>query len=366
MVMRSCYTRLWMTHIAIDCRFSSTQSGIGSYTRGLVTALVEHFPAHRFTLFVQNDSEEWLQKFLGIPSIVIVRAPHHPYTALGFLELIPHLFVTRPELFFAPHFALPLLTFSGRTIAVIHDLILHRYPGEASLVKKFFYRVVMALTVVRASKVLTISSAVASDLIKAYPRIKQKLDVVHPGIHPRFSPCSEERVLDVRARYGIPQKYFLSVGHDKPHKNIPLLCKSFSESNSVASLVLVCPSAGAERYTADKIRVLQSVSDDDLPALYSGALASVTATKEEGFYLPALEAMACACPVLATNVGPIPEVTGGFALLVNPDEVSLRSGFESILGSSWQGRTHREEAQKYAMNFTWQRSAVEIGKLLDL
>ena len=84
------------------------------------------------------------------------------------------------------------------------------------------------------------------------------------------------------------------------------------------------------------------VDDADLPALYGGATAVVLPSLEEGFGLPALEAMACGAPVVASRRGALPEVVADAGVLVDPeDESALAAALARVLGSAARARVPR-------------------------
>ena len=109
----------------------------------------------------------------------------------------------------------------------------------------------------------------------------------------------------------------------------------------------------------NRIRLLGYVSDDDLPALLTGAAVAAYVSLYEGFGLPVLEAMACGAPVLTSSVSSMPEVAGDAALLVDPYEVgSIARGLASLLGEDASARArHRSAAMSRAAQFSWSRTA---------
>jgi len=110
--------------------------------------------------------------------------------------------------------------------------------------------------------------------------------------------------------------------------------------------------------------VLTAVSDDALAALYRGAFATLVPSHNEGFGLPALEAMACGCPVIASNCGALPEICGGAALLVGPDDATL--WWEAM--SAVQANSDRRAAMiaaglARAASLTWDHCAAGMSGL---
>jgi glycosyltransferase involved in cell wall biosynthesis len=102
------------------------------------------------------------------------------------------------------------------------------------------------------------------------------------------------------------------------------------------------------------VRFAGFVEDDDLPALYRGALLFVYPSLYEGFGLPVLEAMACGTPVITSNRASLPEVAGDAALLVDPTQPkALAAAMASILSDSDLRQALRTKGLARAHTFTW-------------
>ena len=106
------------------------------------------------------------------------------------------------------------------------------------------------------------------------------------------------------------------------------------------------------------------VADEDLPALYSGALAFVFPSLYEGFGLPALEAMACGTPVITANTTSLPEVVGDAALLVDPTDLDqLCAAISTIISDQSLREELRHKGLMRAAEFSWQRNAEITAKV---
>ncbi|HEX6975461.1 MAG TPA: glycosyltransferase family 1 protein, partial [Vicinamibacterales bacterium] len=155
-------------------------------------------------------------------------------------------------------------------------------------------------------------------------------------------------------------RYFLFVGNDKPHKNVPRLVEAFREvRRRDESLRLVMVGAAFERF-AEVPGVITTgfVSVERLAAIYRGAIALVMPSLEEGFGLPVAEAMACGTPVIASDIPSLREVTGGAALHADARSVAeLASAMEEILGDVTLRQELAELGPKRAHAFTWKRCA---------
>jgi len=315
--------------IGIDCR-KIADFGIGTYVRGLVHALAELGGDEEYVLFTPRDAD--------VPATmerVIVDAPQ--YSVRELLVMGRAITKARLDLFHSPHFVLPWT--SCPSIATVHDTILVHYPPPrpgASL----YVSAMMRRTLRKSVRVLTVSEAAKQTIVADFGTDPAKIAVTRNGIDRIFfdeGPRAEGR-------------YFLYVGNDKPHKNVPRLIEAFRQVRD-AQLVLV--GAPFEQHRGVPGVVTPGfVSIEELAALYRGAVALVMPSIEEGFGLPAAEAMACGTPVIAADIPSLREVTGGAAFHVDPRSVdAIAHAMRNVTGE------HVGRARERARTFTWRRCA---------
>lgn len=342
-----------MKRIGIDCRFAGTRSGLGRYTREIVRHLLKRRDPVGYVLFVRSDEEEWLAalRTIGNWQLAIGNFPHYSITEQVFFPAV--IKRSKIDLLFSPHFNVPLLC-PVPFIVTIHDLILHRYPNQASFFKYLAYRAVMGYAIRNARRIIAVSDFTAGEIVSVYgSHLREKIAAVREGIAPHFFPRDSIEQKTIREKYLLESPFFLYVGNAKEHKNMQVLIDAFASlDDSSTELILVTHGKEVERLThGDGVRIIPTVSDSDLPALYSAARAFVTASLYEGFCLPVAEAEACGCPVIATRRGSIPEVAGSDALLIEPTIEAFTRAMEhppvahtSVHHWSWE-----EAAEKTAM-----------------
>ena len=153
------------------------------------------------------------------------------------------------------------------------------------------------------------------------------------------------------------------LGSARPHKNLPRLLQAFARVRAqcpyVELVVLgVEPSVALEHSMG--IRTYHCVSDEQLVSWYNAAEALILPSLNEGFGLPALEAMACGTPVIASNVAALPEVVGDAGLLVNPWDVeALAQAIHQLLSDRALRYDLRQRGLKRAQSFSWAKAAAQ-------
>jgi glycosyltransferase involved in cell wall biosynthesis len=184
----------------------------------------------------------------------------------------------------------------------------------------------------RASAVVCVSSATLRDVQRLLADYSGKLVVVPNALsHPyrRLDPQTNQRRLSSLIQPASKSGYVLHVGSNLRRKNREGVLRALAASASSWNGTLVVagqPLTGELRQLARELSVLDRIvevvkpSNDVLEILYNGALALLFPSRFEGFGWPLIEAQACGCPVICGNREPLPEVTGGAAIICDPDD----------------------------------------------
>lgn len=317
-----------MSRFGIDCRFAAKPAGLGRFTRELLRELVPLLKDHDLTFFVRSKNEDWLKSFSNVTLVEADIGNYSLKEQTAFPRLIQKANI---DLFYSPHFNVPL-SLGIPFVVTIHDLILHRYPNDSSLIRHIAYQIQMRHTVAKAKAILAVSEFTKKELLELYGSdLASKLSVSGEGVSREFFRRGPEEYERLLQKHQIHTPYFLYVGNSKQHKNVQMLIDAFAASGLTGhELILVTHGKESERLRlANSVKILGDIPDGELPALYTAARASVTASLYEGYYLPAVEAAACGCPVIATNVTAIPEVAPQGSLLVDPTLEALKKAFQS-------------------------------------
>jgi len=234
-------------------------------------------------------------------------------------------------LFFSPYYKVPLFSKIPSIISLFDLIYFTTEPYKNQLKNKFYIKNFIKLAGKKAKKILTISHSAKNDLIQLLNLPKDKIEVVYLSISENFYRRDLQETESVKKKYNIDKKYILYVGNSNPHKNLSRLVEAFNllpdDVKNKYSLVIAGVGGFVSNHLPSTVYRLPFVSDEDLPALYSGADLFVFPSLYEGFGLPPLEAMACGCPVVSSNTSSMPEILGDTCLYFNPyniEEIGLK------------------------------------------
>jgi glycosyltransferase involved in cell wall biosynthesis len=180
------------------------------------------------------------------------------------------------------------------------------------------------LAVQRAVSVIVPSEAVAEDAVAHLRLERERVVVISEAADASMYARTPEEIAQARAKFELPERYLVWVGglqHPTPGKHLAKLAAASRE----LPLVLVGPTRPWAHELPDVILTGQ-VSDDRLAAIYSGAHALVLPSEDEGFGLPAVEALACGTPVVACSSPALREVLGERATFVQPGDMRALIG----------------------------------------
>jgi len=320
--------------IGIDARLIN-QTGVGRYIQNLILQLSEIDKKNDYTLFVRKEDKENLKSQISNLKwkIVIADIPWHSIKEqVQFAEILNR---EKLDLAHFPYFSVPI-PYKRPFIVTIHDLIIHHFPtGKASthsslvyMFKILGYKYIISKACKKAKKIIAVSKATKDEIVDHLKVPQDKIKVIYEGV--------DDKITNSRSQ--IPnksqnKKYFLFVGNVYPHKNVERLLKSFNIflqyfPNTLLTFV------GKEDFfykrlketvnkmdLDKKIIFYSGVLDKELGALYENSIAVVVPSLMEGFGLPALEAMANSCLVLASSIPSLKEICGENAIYFDPYEV---------------------------------------------
>ena len=335
----------------------SARRGIGTYARGLTQALSD--AGFEYSVLLDADLEP-----VPLPGSVTtvhrVRRRSHGRLA-GYEDTVAlgsDLARIRPALYHALAPALPAR--SPCPVAVtVHDMIPWAFGGW-----RMFGERVRHLTAKRllpgAELIFAVSNSTRDDLVRIAGADEARIRVVYEGVGPEFKPRPDSTA-KVQRRWGLERPYVLFVGALDVRKDPRGLVRAWhalTASGITAELVLAGDPGPQAPPDMGGARRLGHVSPDDLADLLSAAGCLLFPSLYEGFGLPALEAMACGCPVVAYRNSSLPEVVGEGGILVpNLDAEALGLAAAELLGDPVRRDALVKKGLRQAARFSWERTA---------
>ena len=337
-------------HVGVDATSWVNDRGFGRFTRELTTALAARQSGFRYTLLFDREPSTPLPTGVGVLCASTQRTLNE--TAVGASSRSPRYLWAmgrlarreRFDLVFFPtlYSFFPVLS-ATPCVVCFHDATAERMPELLfpTRLNRLLWRAKTLLARRQATRVMTISQSSANDLARLLRIAPERIDVVTEAPAQAFRVIANPgAVAAARRRHGVPDaaKLFVHVGGMNPHKNILRLLEAILRvvaARPDGHLAIVGDTSGkgfwdnvgelrafvaANAPLADRVHFTGYLSDADLAALLNGAEALVFPSLWEGFGLPAVEAMACGVPVLASRRGSLPEVVADAGLYFEPED----------------------------------------------
>ncbi|MFN7919152.1 MAG: glycosyltransferase family 1 protein [Bryobacteraceae bacterium] len=282
---------------------------------------------------------------------------------------------TRGRLLWSPNNTGPLAV--RRQICTFHDLIPLEHPEWFNRRFASWYGWLLPRLASWTSHIIAISEFTKQRIVELCRVPAARITVIPNGVDARFHPQPAEAIEHARTELALPSAaYLLYVGSLEPRKNLAGLLAAWRRVHQSIPADVWLVVAGAKGKAGvfaqaglgeapPRVHFTGYVDDRLLPALYSGALASVYPSLYEGFGLPPLEAMACGTPAITSNTTSLPEATGGAALLVDPrDPGAIADAIEAVTSDGGLRASLRQRGLAWAGQFSWDHCARRTWEVL--
>ena len=373
--------------IGIDCRLWN-ETGVGRYTRNLVTNLARLDKKNDYVLFAKSEDEKAIKSVVsGQWSVVTTDVSWH-----GLQEQIrlPKILNDQNlDLMHFPYLSVPIF-YNKPYVVTVHDLIINRFAtGRASTLplpvyfaKRVGYHAVLANAVYRSKKIIVPSNAVKTDLLRTYRNVSSdKVEVTYEG---GFDIEIKNKKLNIKDENKelVEGKYLIRVGNFYPHKNVERLLLAFHDfvysdyDNHAIKLVLVGKRDYFSKRIEKQIELLnmssnvvfyENAKDVDLISLYQNAIATIIPSFAEGFSLTAVESMSLGTPVVASDIPVHREICGSAAIYCNPADINDMNQKINFACSLVEDSRKEliEQGKKQAKNFSWRKMAEDTLKIYN-
>ena len=317
------------------------RSGVGEYVHQAMRALAIQYPDVSLTLFTSSWKDRPDPALASVIPRVRISDHRFPVSALNFawhrLEWpsVEEITQDRYDVAFSPH---PLMvpTRHAAQLVMVHDLDFLRHPERTEREIRRDYPQLAESHARRAARVVVPSLHTANEAVERLGVARERVVICPPGVPEWRDPIAGRPA---------PNGYVLFVGTLERRKNIAGLLDAYGRvlaRNPKTPKLVLAGSAGAEAQPwldaiarpplAGHVDHLGYVRDGDRQRVYAGARVLVMPSHEEGFGMPALEAMSLGIPVIASRRGNLPDLVGDAGMLVEPDDVeSIDAALDRVL-----------------------------------
>jgi glycosyltransferase involved in cell wall biosynthesis len=261
-------------------------------------------------------------------------------------------------------------------VVTVHDCTIEREVTFAGgWLRQAGMRLATRMALRRATAATAPSKASLAEIGEHYPTLPN-LPLVPNGVDVRqFRNVTDAAVAAARDRYGLPEKFILTVGAHRPHKNHQVLLRALAAVPADVSLVVVgcfdprfpdlLPRQIAELGLQSRVKLVPAVAEKCLPAVYRAASAFAFPSLSEGFGMPVLEAMAAGVPVVMSDIETLAEVGGSAAIMVAPHDVAgWASALTEVLSDPGLSARLSAAGSAVAEGASWEHGAWALSDLL--
>lgn len=383
--------------IAIDATCWNNRRGFGRFSRELIAAMARARGHRQLSLVVdaQTASTATFPPDVDIHAVEVSAPPIEAASAGGARRLLDlwrfrqaTARLTPDVIFFPAVYSYYPVPRGIPTLVTIHDAIAETHSGLIfpSRRSQWLWGQKLKAALRQSRRIATVSENAKQRIVDVFGRPAEDVVVIGEGVGALFCPQNQLVQQEARREIEVPtgQPIILYVGGLSPHKNLPALVRALKQllDRGVTAWHMVFVGevakdsfhSGADELhqVIDKnqlrahVTFTGYVSDETLAALYSAARLLVLPSFDEGFGLPAAEAMACGTPVAASTAGALPEVVGEAGVLFDPTDIAAMStAIERLL---LDDATHARRAAagiERSKQHRWSRVAERVFRELD-
>lgn len=360
--------------IGIDARLIN-QTGVGRYITNLIAQLQILDSKNEYTIFIQEEASDQI-KFKISNLKFQIKPINIKWHSLDEQIKFPNILNKENlDLMHFPYFSVPIF-YNKPFVVTIHDLIIHHFPtGKASTLsspiywsKVAAYKHVISKAARKAKKIIAVSNSTRDEIVDHFKIDPKKIEVTYEAVDDKTIVKGEK---PESMKF---EKYFLFVGNVYPHKNAETLIVAYENLELKTSVGLIF--VGKEDYfykrlkakakNIKNIQFMDYILDEELAWLYRNAIATICPALMEGFGLPALEAMANKCLVIASDIPALREVCKDSAVYFDTKNSNeLLGRMKEVLNNKEKYMDLIESGFKRSREFSWHKMAEQTLRIYE-
>ena len=322
-------------------RLFMNYTGLGNYSRILVSNLQKYFPDNQYFLYTpkairNKDTEQFFDS-----SKFTIRENNAIFSSYWrSFSIVKDLKKDNIDVFHGLSAELPFgIHRSGiKSVVTIHDLIFKFVKEDYKLPDRIIYDLKTGYACKRADKIFTISQFTKKDLIRIYEVNPENISVIYLPVSGIFTKkYSADDLIDTKNKFNLPDRFFLYVGSVIKRKNLRIIIEAMRTIDHEELIPLVVVGNGkkylneirqlVKKYSLDnKVIFLKDINNQDLPKIYQLSDFFVFPSYYEGFGLPVLEAIQSGKPVLASDNTSLVEVADNCGYFQAFDNIDAWAG----------------------------------------
>ncbi len=320
--------------IAFDAkRYFHNKTGLGNYSRKVVSALSTYYPDHEYFL-CDSKSAKSSMKILPHCKVLAPESASMPDTFWRSFSIKNELKKNDISIYHGLSNEIPL-SFPDDTIksvVTIHDVIYKLYPHYYPLIDRLIYDRKVSFACKNADSIIATSYQTKSDLAIYYNVNPEKIRVIYQSVvMPDVDELQHQSNAD---KFNLQVPYFLYVGRIEERKNLLNSLKAFKQLSQQDTKFYIVGNGGsymslckeyAEQELSGRVRFYEEVNNRELCSFYKYSIALVFTSFYEGFGIPILEAQMMHTPVITSQYGCFKEIGSAAALYINPNETNVLS-----------------------------------------
>lgn len=331
-------------------RAANNRTGLGNYSRHIISLLAKYFPDNRYIVFLPKANknpqfDDILKQNPRIETVLPKSGFWKKFSSLWRVFGIKKDIAKIQDVIFhglSNELPLSISKTGARSVVTIHDLIFLKFPKYYKFFDRKIYTYKFRKACENADRIIAVSECTKRDIVEQFKTNPDKIDVIYQGCDKVFkSEIPEDKMLNVKRKYNLPDRFLLNVGSIEERKNAALIVKALPLLKEKLPLVIVgkrtkytdeVESVAQKLGVANLVRIISNVPFEDLAPIYHLSEVFIYPSRYEGFGIPIIEAINCGLPVIAATGSCLEEAGGPDCQYVDPDDADgLASAIERVL-----------------------------------